>query len=115
MAYQQITQDKGLDALQAARLFAMGNLVGADASIACFNPKYDYLSWRPVFAIHEGDLDGNPNTTADPTWMPLLATPNHPEYPAAHGCMTSAQAEVFAEFLGTQDINLELTSNAPIW
>jgi len=112
-AYQQIIQNKGLDALQAARLYAMGNLVGADAAIACFDAKYTYLFWRPVFAIPQGDTDGNPDTTGDPTWTPLLATPNHPEYPAAHGCQTSAQAEVFAAFLGTDNINIDLTSTVP--
>lgn len=112
-AYQAIIQSRGLDALQAARLYAMGNLVGADAGIACFDGKYTYLFWRPVFAIHQGDQDGNPATAGDATWTPLLATPNHPEYPAAHGCMTSAQAEVFAAFLGTRTINLDLTSAVP--
>ena len=112
-AYQQIIQNRGLDALQAARLYAMGNLVGADAAIACFDAKYTYLFWRPVFAIPQGDTDGNPDTTGDPTWTPLLATPNHPEYPAAHGCQTSAQAEVFAAFLGTDNINIDLASTVP--
>jgi hypothetical protein len=37
-----------------------------------------------------------------------LATPNHPEYPAAHGAVTSAMAEVFSTFLGTQRINLHV-------
>lgn len=112
-AYQQIIQNKGLDALQAARLYAMGNMVGADAAIACFDAKYTYLFWRPVFAIPQGDTDGNPATAGDPTWTPLLTTPNHPEYPAAHGCQTSAQAEMFAAFLGTDNINLDLTSTVP--
>ena len=41
-------------------------------------------------------------------WRPLLATPNHPEYPAAHGVLTSAMAEVFSTFLGTPRINLRV-------
>jgi hypothetical protein len=47
-------------------------------------------SW-PSPAIRYADLDGNPATEADPSWLPLLNTPNHPEYPAAHGCFTGAQ------------------------
>ncbi len=112
-AFKQITQNRGLNAVQAARLFAMGNLVGADALIACFDAKYHYLFWRLQFAIPLGDTDGNPDTIGDPTWKPLLATPNHPEYPAAHGCLTSAEAEVFATFLGTNQINVDLTSTVP--
>jgi hypothetical protein len=98
---------------QAARLFAMGNLVGADALIACFEAKYHYLFWRPQFAIPRGDTDGNPATAGDPTWKPLLGTPTHPEYPSGHGCLTGAEAEVFAAFLKTNRIDLDLTSTVP--
>jgi hypothetical protein len=41
-------------------------------------------------------------------WRPLLVTPNHPEYPAAHGTITSAMAEVLSRFLGTQRFNLDI-------
>jgi hypothetical protein len=109
-AYQQVSQAKGLSAVQAARLFAMGNLIGADALIACFDAKYEYLFWRPQYAIPLGNTDGNPNTVGDPSWTSLLPTPNHPEYISAHGCLTSAEAEVFSAFLGTDQIKLTLTS-----
>jgi hypothetical protein len=112
-AFTQLTQNRGLDAVQAARLFAMGNLVGADALIGCFDAKYHYLFWRPQSAVPAGDADGNPETVGDRTWTPLLATPNHPEYPAAHGCVTAAEAEVFAAFLGTKRIEVDLTSTVP--
>lgn len=113
LAYQQIVRKHTLDAVEAARLMAMGNLVGADALIGCFDAKYHYLFWRPVFAIRQGNVDGNPGTTGDPNWQPLLGTPPHPEYPSAHSCYTSAQAEVFIEVLATQRIELDLTSAAP--
>lgn len=112
-AFKQVILDRGLSELQAARLYAMGNMVGADALIACFDAKYRYLFWRPQFAVPQADSDGNPDTIGDPTWKPLLATPNHPEYPAAHGCFTSAEAEVFAAFLDTNHINVDLTSTVP--
>jgi hypothetical protein len=112
-AFEKIASDRGLDTLQTARLFAMGNLVGADALIACFDAKYTYLSWRPQFAIPLGETDGNPATVGDPTWKPLLGAPPHPEYPSGHGCLTGAEAEVLASFLGTSRIELDLTSTAP--
>jgi hypothetical protein len=112
-AYQQIIRTRALDAVEAARLMAMGNLVGADALIGCFDAKYHYLFWRPQFAIPLGDTDGNPQTVRDASFVPLLGTPPHPEYPSAHGCYTSAQAEVFVEILGTQRIEVDLTSTAP--
>jgi PAP2 superfamily len=112
-AFKQIVQARGLDTMQAARLFAMGNLVGADALIGCFDAKYHYLFWRPQFAIPQGESDGNPATAGDPTWTPLLPTPNHPEYPSAHGCLTAAEAEVFAAYFGTNRIEIDLTSTIP--
>jgi len=113
LAYQQIASTRDLGALETARLMAMGNLVAADALIGCFEAKYHYLFWRPAFAIPQGDTDGNPNTPADTAFTPLLGTPPHPEYPSAHSCLTSSQAEVFAEFLGTQHIEVGLPSTVP--
>ena len=112
-SYQLVSSSRGLNAMQTARLMAMGNMVAADALIGCFDAKYHYLFWRPAFAIPQGDTDGNPNTPGDPTYVPLLPTPGHPEYPAAHGCATGAEAEVFAEFLGTQHIGVTIPSTIP--
>ena len=119
-AARDIVDARGLGLLQTARLAAMVNVVGADAQISCMNAKYHYLFWRPVTAIDPAAVtsdgfgampgvgDGNPATAEQTGWRPLIATPNHPEYPAAHGSMTSAQAEVFATFLGTDQINLDI-------
>lgn len=37
-----------------------------------------------------------------------MPTPNHPEYPSAHGTNTSAVAEVLSEFFGTDEIDIDL-------
>jgi vanadium-dependent haloperoxidase-like protein len=115
---REVAEDQGLGLLQTARLTAMVDTVGADALISCLFAKYHYLFWRPVTAIDwtavtadgfgpvPGFDDGNPATLEQIGWRPLLATPNHPEYPAAHGAITSAMAEVFSTFLGTQRFNL---------
>lgn len=42
--------------MEAARLFAMGNLVGLYASIACFDAKHHYEFWRPQFATPQGNI-----------------------------------------------------------
>jgi hypothetical protein len=112
LAYQQIVTARGLSTLQAARLMAMGNMVGADALIACFDTKYHYLFWRPAYAIPQGMKDGNADTTADPGFFPLLGTPAHPEYPSAHSCLTASQAQVFAKFFGTQRIEVSITTDS---
>jgi hypothetical protein len=93
--------DYGLDVVQTARLFAMGFTAAADGAIGCFDAKYHYMAWRPRYAIRRADTDGNPLTEpADPTWTPFLATPNHPEYPAAHGCVSYALYDTMRAFFG---------------
>ena len=72
----------------------------ADAGIACWEAKYTYVAWRPITAIPLGDTDGNPATTLDPNWKPLLATPAHPEYPSGHSTVSGAAAVVLANFFG---------------
>lgn len=52
------------------------------------NSKYRFLFWRPVTAI-------------DPTSVAA-------EYPGGHGTNTSAMAEVFGAFLGTDKIDLDV-------
>jgi hypothetical protein len=94
-----------MDLVDAARLLAMGNLVPTDAGIACFHSKYTYLRWRPITAIRNADTDHNAATSADPTWTPLGTTPNHPEYPSQHGCITSALAQVLASVAGSDTID----------
>jgi hypothetical protein len=93
-----------------ARLLAMLTVAFADSGIACFDAKYTYLFWRPQTAIPEADTDGNPATVADKTWKPSVTTPNHPEYPAAHGCAQGAVAETLRGFFGTKKVAFEWDS-----
>ena len=95
-----------MDLVDTARLLAMGTMVSTDAGMACFDSKYTYQLWRPITAIRNADIDGNAATTADPAWTPLVTTPNHPEYPSQHGCVTSALAQVLAHALGTNEIDV---------
>ena len=107
-AMQNAATENGMDLVDAAHLFAMGELTTADAGIACFDSKYYYLAWRPFTAIPHADLDGNDATTADPGWTPLLTTPTHPEYPAAHGCLTSAFTDAVAAALNGKHFDLTI-------
>jgi hypothetical protein len=86
--------------LENARLLALLDLAMADAAIACWEAKYHYVFWRPVTAIPLADTDGNPATIADPSWMPLFATPAFPEYPSGHSTVSGAAAVVLASFFG---------------
>jgi hypothetical protein len=95
-------QGDGRSMLEHARLFALLNMATADAVAGVFDAKYHYRSWRPVTAIQNADLDGNPDTHADLTWVPFLATPPHPEYPAAHGAVQGAPARVMTDYFGNR-------------
>jgi len=105
---QNVVTQHAMDLADAAHLLAMGELVSTDAGIACFDSKYFYQSWRPITAIRNANTDGNPGTTADPSWSPLLTTPNHPEYPSQHGCFTSAFTDVLAAALHTTHLNVTI-------
>jgi hypothetical protein len=100
----------GLTAIETARMLAMAHVAGGDAMIGCFDAKYHYLSWRPIHAIHRADTDGNSHTVPDPTWQPLLPTPNHPEYPSAHACHTTAIAEALESFFGPGRLRFSIDS-----
>jgi hypothetical protein len=122
---REVANSRSLGLVGTARLAAMVNMVGADAQIAVMDAKYHYLFWRPVTAIDPtavtsdgfgpmpGYDDGNPSTAEQLGWRPLLTTPNHPEYPAAHGSITSAMAEVFRRFLGTRRVELDISGFDP--
>ncbi|KJL41872.1 vanadium-dependent haloperoxidase [Microbacterium trichothecenolyticum] len=110
-AFRAFVLDHQLGVVDAARFMAMVSVTYADALIACFDAKYHYAFWRPITAIRAGDTDGNQRTVGDPSWSPLLpATPNHPEYPSAHSCITPAGGQVVAKFLRTQRIDFTVPS-----
>jgi hypothetical protein len=106
--YRDTATKHSFDLVDTVRLLAMGDMVEADAGIACMDSKYHYLFWRPITAIRNADKDGNPGTDANATWTPLLTTPNHPEYPAAHGCNTAAAAEVLRTALKTAAVDVDI-------
>jgi hypothetical protein len=101
-----------LSLVDSARFFAQMYVTIADAQITTWNSKYFYNFWRPVTAIRAGDSDDNPATDADPAWLPLVVTPGHPEYPAAHPTVSGALAHVVEEFFGTKKVNVTLTSTS---
>src|SRR5262249_37499996 len=75
--------------------------------------KYFYNFWRPVTAIRAGGTDNNPDTVADPAWLPFLVTPNIPDYPSTHSVLGAAAAEVLACFCGADAISFATMSGAP--
>lgn len=107
------------DVVENARLAAMIWVGLADATIGCFESKYVYRFWRPRVAIPAAASDGNPNTTADASWLPVVGTPNHPEYPAAHACTYGAVAQSLRDYFGTKRFTFffdsRITNTAHEW
>jgi membrane-associated phospholipid phosphatase len=59
---------------RAARVYALASIAAYDATVACWDAKYTYWAIRPFML----------------GVTPLFPTPNHPSYPAAHGCLSGA-------------------------
>jgi len=109
---RQVATARGLDESDTAHAFALVNLAGADAGIACWDAKYTFNFWRPVTAIAEADADGNPDTTADPTWRPLAPTPNFPEFPSGHTVISGAMGTMLRLLFG-DDPGVAFTASSP--
>lgn len=109
---RQVSLGLDLDESEAARDFALLNVAGADARIACWDAKYAFNFWRPVTAIQRADEDGNSATDADPGWLPLITTPNFPEYVSAHTTVSGAMVTVL-ELLFDDDPGVAFTATSP--
>lgn len=111
-ALRDIALERGLDSSDAAHAFALVNIAGADAAIACWDAKYAFNFWRPITAIHSADVDGNPSTSPDSTWTPLAPTPNFPEFISGHTTISGAMATVLGLLFG-DDPGVSFTVASP--
>lgn len=82
--WNNVTRDvvvsRQLSLVEAARLFVLVNVSIHDALQTTQASKFVYGMWRPVTAIRAANADLNPETDADPTWLPLITTPPYPSY-----------------------------------
>jgi len=108
--YQTLSQrlfESRLDenAPRAARAYALASIAHHDASVACWDGKYAYWAIRPF--------------QLDPTVTTLFPSPNHPSYPAAHGCYSGAIARVigqlFPDFADTMEARSTEAAESRIW
>jgi len=95
----QVLENKHSDLSFAAQVYAKAGVALRDAFILCWRGKYKYCILRPVTYIRK---------VIDPTWLPLINTPSHPEYFAAHAFVTAAPMQVLTKLLGD---NFEFTDN----
>jgi hypothetical protein len=77
---------------KAAVAYALTGICMNEAVISVFHYKYVYNQVRPITYIR--------NVIGDGTWSPYIATPNHPEYPAAHAVLSSSAAVALTAVFG---------------
>lgn len=105
-----VARDRPQDLWQRARTFAMLNAVMADAYIAGWDSKMHYNLWRPVTAIRHAEADGNPATTADANWEPMLTTPPVQDHPSTHSALGAAAAVALAQAFGSDRVSFTMAS-----
>jgi hypothetical protein len=94
----------------SARLLALVSMSMADSTITSWDSKSEFVFWRPITAIREGDNDGNSKTVGDPTWSPLVTTPPYPDHTSGANNITAAATRSLALFFGTNEMNFSVTT-----
>jgi hypothetical protein len=118
-AANQIARANNLSMSDSNRLLALLNIAMADTAFTIWSGKRFYgavateVSWRPVTSIPLAETDGNPNTTPDLDWLPLINTPSHPEYPAGHPSLNGAAATVLLRHFGRRQTFTLTTAGQP--
>jgi hypothetical protein len=92
---------------QNARLFALLDMTLADGYIAMSASKNYYNFWRPVTAIQNGEVGGNPDASGDPNWKTFRPTPANQDYPSGHSIEGGGGGEVLRRFFGTDQISFQ--------
>lgn len=93
---RQIASQPGRSVVRNARMYALFSMAADDMEMAMAEGKMHHMFWRPINAIRTAEDDGNDETTVDPAWVPLLSTPNQPEYPCGHCMFANVTATVLA-------------------
>lgn len=98
-----------------SRLFALTSMAMADAIINCWNDKVTYVSWRPITAIQNGDIDGNSRTTGDPAWTSLVPAPPYPDQSSGANSITAATMRGLRNFFrrDRKDFSVTTTNTGP--
>ena len=118
-AANQIARANQLSMSRSNRLLAVLNIAMADTALTIWSAKRHYgadpgqVTWRPLTAITLADADGVAETAADPDWLPLVATPSHPEYPAGHPALNGAAATVLLSHFADSQAFALTTSGQP--
>ena len=105
-----------LDIDDSARLFAAADSAIADGAITVWNGKLRYMWWRPVTAIRDATIDGNPDTVGLPggaVWSSRITTPPYPDWPSGLCTVVGAVSTVLERLNGDGTLDLRITSQPP--
>jgi hypothetical protein len=87
-----IISQQNMSLIEGARVYAELFITMQDAAIGCFEAKYTYNLLRPVTYVQK--------YMHQSSWQPLIVTPPHPEYPAAHAVVSMSAATILTRILG---------------
>jgi hypothetical protein len=97
---RDLSVQKGLSLVATARVFAMTTVALHDSLQTSQYSKEVYRLWRPETAIAHADVDNNPLTDADTTWVPLVLTPAYPAYASNMTCLGAGGSTMLASLFG---------------
>ena len=90
-------------------MFALLAATMNDGLQTSHSSKFVYGLWRPITAIRRADEDLNDQTTADPTWTPLLTTPPYPSHSSNIACIATSAARALARSFDTDAVAFSMT------
>jgi hypothetical protein len=94
----------------SSRLFALTSAAIADSAITAWDSKVAYVFWRPISAIRNGEMDGNPKTAGDPNWASLIAAPPYPDYTSGANNLSASATRALQLFFGTNEMTVNITT-----
>ncbi len=99
----------------SSRLFALVAMAQADTIIGVWDAKFHYNYWRPITAIQNGAVDGNPDTAGDGAWESLILNPPYPDYTSGANGVSSAALYSMEHFFETDrmDFSMMTTNTGP--
>ena len=86
-----LVKQHDLPLIKAAEAFAKMTMSMYEAAILAWDGKYKYNVVRPVTYIQQH---------INNQWMPVIVTPPHPEFPAAHATLSNAAATALCSLFG---------------
>jgi hypothetical protein len=98
---RQVLDTEKLSLIEGSEAYARMHISILDAFNGCWKAKYTYNLLRPVTYVHK--------YMNHPEWQPLIITPAHPEYPAAHASVSMAAAMALTYTLGD---NIKFTDHS---